>query len=126
MITSVWSKDAAIKQAVIDAYKTIFIDRPAQEAVAGAPRKEQKQRKAMAVAKSLSKLTVGATLGELASLEELVMQLVEDRQIDQLTLAALWALFDGSSAARPAPFASRPVRRTLNATGQSRVTLSLR
>lgn len=88
MMMLVWSKDASIKEHVITAYKQLFLQRPAD----GVPR----QQKAMAIATSLVGLVIGATLGEVTSLEEIVTDMVKQDHIKDSTLSALWSMFGSS------------------------------
>ena len=92
MMMLVWSKNQAIKDHVIEAYKTLFLQRPAD----GVPR----QQKAMAVADALINLVHGATLGEVTSLEEIVTDMVKQDHIKDSTLSALWSIFGGSDKAQ--------------------------
>ena len=90
MMLLVWSKDPAIKESVITAYKTLFIVRPCE----GVPR----QHRATAVANSLIGLTLGANLGEITSLDEIVAELVTQDVIKDAAIAALWNTFGSESS----------------------------
>ena len=90
MMMLVWSKNAAIKEHVIAAYKTLFLTRPTEGV--------HRSQKAMAIATSLVSLVVGATLGEVTSLEEIVTDMVNAGHIKDSTLAALWSMFGSQSA----------------------------
>jgi condensin complex subunit 1 len=89
MMLLIWSKDVAIKSAVITAYKTLFLARP----IENVPR----QQRAAAVARSLIGLTMGANLGELTSLEEIVTDLMAQGLIKDSTVGALWNIFGSQS-----------------------------
>jgi condensin complex subunit 1 len=104
MMMLVWSKDVAIKEHVITAYRQLFLQRPAE----GVPR----QQKAMAIATALVGLVIVATLGEVTSLEEIMTDMVKQDHIKDSTLAALvsWR----HNAARKTDLAATPSIRNVN------------
>jgi condensin complex subunit 1 len=83
MLVLVWSKETAIKEALATAYKRLYI---MQES-------EGKRSRAMLIADNLISLTYGLTLGELASLEELMCQFMRNKDIPHDVIQCLWESF---------------------------------
>uniref|UniRef100_A0A1I8FXC9 Cnd1_N domain-containing protein n=1 Tax=Macrostomum lignano TaxID=282301 RepID=A0A1I8FXC9_9PLAT len=82
MLGLVWSKEAAIKQAVVSAYEKmyteVFVDQDA-----GIGPDEAEKLRVSAIVGSLSQLICSATLGDLLSLEKLVCEFVRSGVIDK-------------------------------------------
>ncbi|EDO34797.1 predicted protein, partial [Nematostella vectensis] len=85
MLVLIWSRDAAVKEAVVEAYKGLYLDPPAQNARA----------KMSLIAKNLTSLTQGASVGDLTSLEELVSAtiLMKAKLIPAAVVKLLWERF---------------------------------
>ncbi|EGD75262.1 hypothetical protein PTSG_06915 [Salpingoeca rosetta] len=83
MLVLVWSKDAPVKQAVLDAYRQLFF-KPDPALF-----KTKKAQHGM-VAKSLMRLTQNATLADLSSLQELVCIMIAEKELDDGVLKQLW------------------------------------
>ncbi|XP_004345622.1 condensin XCAP-D2 chain [Capsaspora owczarzaki ATCC 30864] len=86
MLALVWSKEKSVKDAVVEAYRELFI--PTEIEASG-----NKTAAAASAAKNLIELTQGATLGDLTSLEEMVLLLVQSGAISSLTMRVLWDVF---------------------------------
>ena len=67
MLMLVWSKEATIKEAVVNAYKRLYIDIQC----------DSERSRASHIVRNLTALITGATLGEITSLEEIVAQFVQ-------------------------------------------------
>ena len=74
MITLVFSMDKAIRDAVLEAYKKLYLTSPSLEALSS-------RQKAVSVVKNLMELVEGASIGELTSLEELLTLLMGSAEI---------------------------------------------
>ncbi|XP_032230454.1 condensin complex subunit 1 [Nematostella vectensis] len=83
MLVLIWSRDAAVKEAVVEAYKGLYLDPPAQNARA----------KMSLIAKNLTSLTQGASVGDLTSLEELMVELMKAKLIPAAVVKLLWERF---------------------------------
>jgi condensin complex subunit 1 len=62
MLVLVWSKEQSVRDVVVRAYRRLYL-----ESTTGSQR-----NRALSVVKNLSKLTCGASLGDITSLEALV------------------------------------------------------
>eukprot|EP01094_Clydonella_sp_ATCC50884_P012312 TRINITY_DN2231_c0_g1_i2.p1 TRINITY_DN2231_c0_g1~~TRINITY_DN2231_c0_g1_i2.p1 ORF type:complete len:1245 (+),score=332.82 TRINITY_DN2231_c0_g1_i2:437-3736(+) len=85
LLALVWSKDAAIKAAVIEAYTQLYL-RPQVEDM-------DERACAMMVANNLVSIVASSTQSELMSIAELVKELSSAKQISSLTEKCLWAIF---------------------------------
>ncbi|XP_077998535.1 condensin complex subunit 1-like [Glandiceps talaboti] len=83
MLILIWSKEQGVKEAVVAAYKRLYLN----------PAGNNQRTKAVAIVKNLTALTVGATIGELKSLEELVGELVHSQDINSHVIQVLWERF---------------------------------
>ncbi|QQP31484.1 Uncharacterized protein FKW44_025096 [Caligus rogercresseyi] len=81
MLSLIWSQEAVVKDAVVKAYKRLFIDVGSSSGGS------------LQVVKNLIVLVRGATLGECASLEALVGLLVDSRDIQKDCYTILWQIF---------------------------------
>ncbi|PAA77198.1 hypothetical protein BOX15_Mlig031913g1, partial [Macrostomum lignano] len=92
MLGLVWSKEAAIKQAVVSAYEKmyteVFVDQDA-----GIGPDEAEKLRVSAIVGSLSQLICSATLGDLLSLEKLVCEFVRSGVIDKPVVQGAWDKF---------------------------------
>jgi len=83
MLNLVWSREATVREAVVAAYKKLYID---------CGKKDQGTR-AQSIVSNFVALVNGATIGELASLEELIFMLVTSGDIDCDCFQVLWQQF---------------------------------
>jgi condensin complex subunit 1 len=81
MLNLVWSREATVKEAVVNAYKKLYID------------SGPKGQVAQYIVRNFVSLVNGATVGELASLEELLCMLVGSGDIDRECFQVLWQYF---------------------------------
>ncbi|XP_072035794.1 LOW QUALITY PROTEIN: condensin complex subunit 1-like [Amphiura filiformis] len=83
MMVLVFSKEPGIKEAVVAAYRRLYLDVPGL-----APR-----ARASVIVKNLMSLTIGATLGEHTSLEELVSEFMKSNDLPPQAIQILWEYF---------------------------------
>ncbi|XP_076036312.1 CAP-D2 condensin subunit [Oratosquilla oratoria] len=83
MLVLVWSKESTVKDAVVNAYRRLYINIEASN----------ERIHAQQVVKNLTALVTGATLGELSSLEEVVAQFVNEGDINKHCITVLWEKF---------------------------------
>ena len=91
LILLIWSQEKTIKESAISAYRRIYLDTDSDER-SGDSDKTSRQ-KAFSVIKSLSELVVGAALGELISIEQLIKELMDSQQITNTHIQILWERF---------------------------------
>ncbi|GLD63778.1 condensin complex subunit 1 [Lates japonicus] len=86
MLPLVWSTDAAIKDAVVQAYRRLYLN----------PQGETVRMKAQTLVDSLSELMVDASLGTIQCLEEIVQEFFSSGSNLQSTVVqVLWERFTG-------------------------------
>jgi len=85
MLALIWSRESSIKDAVVAAYKRLYINVEAGSSRAAA----------VAVSRNLIALISTATLGELNSMEVLVAELVNSKDIGKPVFTVLWEYFTG-------------------------------
>ncbi|KAJ8320625.1 hypothetical protein KUTeg_002212 [Tegillarca granosa] len=83
MLPLIWSKESGIKEAVVMAYKRLYLK----------PKGGNQRANALAVVKNLSALTCGASLGDITSLEGLIAELMRSGEIDNSIKQVLWERF---------------------------------
>ncbi|XP_046579520.1 LOW QUALITY PROTEIN: condensin complex subunit 1-like [Haliotis rubra] len=83
MLTLVWSKESGVKEAVVAAYKRLYLS----------PQGGNQRSKALAIVTNLTALTIGATLGDLTSLEGLVVEFIKSGEIGPPVIQMLWERF---------------------------------
>jgi len=83
MLVLIWSRDNAVRDAVVEAYKGLYLDPEAPNARA----------KAALIVKNLITLTQGASIGDLTSLEQLMSELMKGRLIPSSVIKLLWEKF---------------------------------
>ena len=82
MLTLIFSREQEIKKAVVSAYKRLYIDQTS-------PRQ---------IVRNLIALIEGASVGEVASLEELVIMLVDSKDIGKECFQLMWQYFTFAGA----------------------------
>ncbi|XP_026173220.1 condensin complex subunit 1 [Mastacembelus armatus] len=86
MLPLVWSTDAAIKDAVVEAYRRLYLN----------PRGDTVRMKAQALVDSLSELMVDASLGTIQCLEEIVQEFFSSgTNLQSIVVQILWERFTG-------------------------------
>ncbi|XP_071110071.1 condensin complex subunit 1-like [Haliotis cracherodii] len=83
MLALVWSKESGVKEAVVTAYKRLYLS----------PQGGNQRSKALAIVTNLTALTSGATLGDLTSLEGLVVEFIKSGEIGPPVIQMLWERF---------------------------------
>jgi len=83
MLALIWSQDKKIKDAVVNAYKRLYIYVQQNNA----------RSSAAAISRNLMALVEGATLGDLTSMEKLVSELVVSKDIGKGVFTVLWEYF---------------------------------
>ncbi|CAI4632675.1 ADQ_G0037340.mRNA.1.CDS.1 [Saccharomyces cerevisiae] len=95
MLHLVWIKGTndegtSISVHLIECYKQLFLT---------APDSCNMQEKAAHIAKNLINLSIGASIADLASLEQLLGMMYEQKMIDQHVINILWAIYNSASKA---------------------------
>ncbi|CAI4645067.1 CDG_1a_G0037620.mRNA.1.CDS.1 [Saccharomyces cerevisiae] len=95
MLHLVWMKGTndegtSISVHLIECYKQLFLT---------APDSCNMQEKAAHIAKNLINLSIGASIADLASLEQLLGMMYEQKLIDQNVINILWAIYNSASKA---------------------------
>ncbi|XP_078617056.1 condensin complex subunit 1-like isoform X2 [Branchiostoma floridae x Branchiostoma japonicum] len=83
MLVLIWSGEKSVKEAVVEAYKRLYLS----------PTGGNARARNLAIVKNLTALTVGATVGELTSLEELICELVRTSLLTSGVVTLLWERF---------------------------------
>ena len=83
MLSLIFSREQTIQTAVVQAYKRLYIDQNDANAKTGA----------VQMVKNLTALISGATIGDLAGLEELIGILVKGNDIDKNCYQVMWQVF---------------------------------
>merc|ERR1719420_1358514 len=83
MLSLIWSREPTIKDAVVGAYKRLYINVESNSV----------RSASAAIAQNLIALIVGATLGELTSMEKLVSEFVASKDIGKGVFTVLWEYF---------------------------------
>ncbi|XP_077431702.1 condensin complex subunit 1 [Vanacampus margaritifer] len=88
MLPLVWSTDSAIKDAVIQAYRRLYLN----------PKGDTNRMKAQALVDSLSELMVDASLGTIQCLEEIVQEFFgSGNSLESTVVQVLWGRFTGKT-----------------------------
>ncbi|KAJ3598016.1 hypothetical protein NHX12_001530 [Muraenolepis orangiensis] len=92
MLPLVWSTDAAIKDAVVQAYKRLYLN----------PQGDSTRTKALTLVDSVSELMVDASLGTVQCLEEMLQEFFGGSSSLQSTVVqVLWERFTGKRESSP-------------------------
>ncbi|XP_060069329.1 condensin complex subunit 1-like [Ylistrum balloti] len=83
MLPLIWSKESGVKEAVVDAYKKMYLS----------PEGNNERANALAIVKNLSALTFGVTIGDLTSLEGLMIELMKTGDLNSTVMKILWERF---------------------------------
>ncbi|XP_030043749.1 condensin complex subunit 1 [Microcaecilia unicolor] len=85
MLPLVWSKEAGVREAVVNAYRRLYLT----------PSGESARLKAQALVHNLSLLMVDSSLGTIRCLEEIVSEFVQKDEIHPAVIQFLWEQFTG-------------------------------
>ncbi|KAK3513826.1 hypothetical protein QTP70_028853 [Hemibagrus guttatus] len=92
MLPLVWSSDAAVKDAVVQAYRRLYLN----------PQGDSTRVKAQTLVDSLSELMVDASLGTIQCLEEIVQEFFSTESALQASVVqVLWERFSGKRECSP-------------------------
>ena len=91
LILLIWSQEKTIKDAAVAAYKSLYLDIESDQRVNDMDKRDRQL--ALSVIKSLSELVMGATLGELISIEQLLKELMDSDDITHIHIKVLWERF---------------------------------
>lgn len=86
MIVLIFSREKGVKDAVVAAYKQVYLESPELEALSA-------RNKDIAVVKSLIELIVGASLGELISFEEMLKCLLTSGDVNKDHTKVLFEIY---------------------------------
>ncbi|NXQ23847.1 CND1 protein, partial [Alaudala cheleensis] len=87
MLPLIWSKEPGIKEAVLNAYRRLYLN----------PSEDSERAKAQALVHSLSLIMVDASLGTIQCLEEIVSEFVQKDEIKPAVTQLLWERFTEKS-----------------------------
>ncbi|XP_041124079.1 condensin complex subunit 1 isoform X2 [Polyodon spathula] len=85
MLPLVWSKDAGVKEAVVEAYRRLYLN----------PAGDSQRAKAQSLVQNLSMLMVDASLGTIECLEEIIFDFFQKKELPSAVLQLLWERFTG-------------------------------
>ncbi len=88
MLSLIFSRESAVQNAVVAAYKRLYI-----EPAGGNGGNGGKVANAVQMVRNLTALITGATVGDLAGLEELIGMLVTSQDLDKNTFQVMWQFF---------------------------------
>ncbi|XP_019724704.1 condensin complex subunit 1 isoform X1 [Hippocampus comes] len=92
MLPLVWSTDSAIKDAVVQAYRRLYLN----------PKGDTIRMKAQTLVDSLSELMVDASLGTIQCLEEIVQEFFgSGNSLESTVVQVLWERFTGKTESSP-------------------------
>ncbi|NXL30673.1 CND1 protein, partial [Glaucidium brasilianum] len=87
MLPLIWSKDPTIKEAVLNAYRQLYLN----------PSGDSERARAQGLVHSLSLIMVDASLGTIQCLEEIISEFVEKDEIKPAVIQLLWEQFTEKS-----------------------------
>ncbi|PIK49362.1 putative condensin complex subunit 1 [Apostichopus japonicus] len=85
MMVLVWSKEEAVKEAVVAAYRQLYLN----------PEGANERARSLNIVRNLMLLMSGATIGQITSLEELICEFVRSKELPQQVFQILWEIFTG-------------------------------
>ncbi|NXY48218.1 CND1 protein, partial [Ceuthmochares aereus] len=87
MLPLIWSKEAGIKEAVLNAYRQLYLS----------PSGDSERARAQGLVHSLSLVMVDASLGTIQCLEEIISEFVQKDEIKPAVIQLLWERFTEKS-----------------------------
>lgn len=87
MLPLIWSKEPGIKEAVLNAYRRLYLS----------PSGESERARAQGLVNSLSLIMVDASLGMIQCLEEIISEFVQKGEIKPAVIQLLWERFTEKS-----------------------------
>ncbi|NWV34162.1 CND1 protein, partial [Grantiella picta] len=91
MLPLIWSKEPGIKDAVLNAYRQLYLS----------PSEDSERAKAQGLVHSLSLIMVDASLGTIECLEEIISEFVQKDEIKPAVTQLLWERFTEKSQCSP-------------------------
>ncbi|NXS50185.1 CND1 protein, partial [Balaeniceps rex] len=91
MLPLIWSKEPGIKEAVLNAYRRLYLS----------PSGDSERAKAQSLVNSLSLIMVDASLGTIQCLEEIISEFVQKDEIKPAVIQLLWERFTEKSQCSP-------------------------
>ncbi|XP_025960649.2 condensin complex subunit 1 isoform X1 [Dromaius novaehollandiae] len=83
MLPLIWSKEPGIKEAVLNAYRRLYLS----------PSGDSERARAQSLVRSLSLIMVDASLGTIQCLEEIISEFVQKDEIKPAVIQLLWEQF---------------------------------
>nr|XP_060618633.1 condensin complex subunit 1 isoform X2 [Anolis sagrei ordinatus] len=83
MLPLIWSKDPGIREAVLDAYRRLYLN----------PKGDTERNRAQNLIQSLFLLMIDASLGTIRCLEEIISEFVQKDEIKPAVIQLLWERF---------------------------------
>ncbi|KAG1681236.1 Condensin complex subunit 1 [Nymphon striatum] len=83
MLLLIWSKEIGIKEAIVGAYRRLYLNSEGQN----------ERAKALGIVKNLTHLMEDLTLGESTSLEELIAEFMKSKDLSKQVIQVLWEMF---------------------------------
>ncbi|XP_065532365.1 condensin complex subunit 1 isoform X2 [Lathamus discolor] len=87
MLPLIWSKEPGIKEAVLNAYRRLYLS----------PSGDSERARVQHLVRSLSLIMVDASLGTIQCLEEIISEFVQKDEIEPAVIQLLWEQFTGKS-----------------------------
>ncbi|XP_053154023.1 condensin complex subunit 1 isoform X2 [Hemicordylus capensis] len=87
MLPLIWSKEPGVREAVLDAYRRLYLS----------PSGDSERTRAQSLIQSLSLLMVDASLGTIQCLEEIISEFVQKHEIKAAVVQLLWERFTEKS-----------------------------
>uniref|UniRef100_A0A8C3M2F5 Condensin complex subunit 1 n=1 Tax=Chrysolophus pictus TaxID=9089 RepID=A0A8C3M2F5_CHRPC len=91
MLPLVWSKESGIKEAVLNAYRQLYLS----------PSGDSERARAQNLVCSLSLIMVDASLGTIQCLEEIISEFVQKDEIKPAVIQLLWERFPEKTQGKP-------------------------
>ncbi|XP_059815791.1 condensin complex subunit 1 [Hypanus sabinus] len=89
MLPLVWSKEAGVKEAVVEAYRRLYLNPGG------------KRPKPQTLVRNLTGLIFDSTVERIKCLEELVSEFVQKEEVDSMVIQLLWERFTGKVPCTP-------------------------
>ncbi|XP_063209038.1 condensin complex subunit 1 isoform X1 [Chroicocephalus ridibundus] len=87
MLPLIWSKEPAVKEAVLNAYRRLYLN----------PTGDSERARAQSLVHSLSLIMVDASLGTIQCLEEIISEFVQKDEVKPAVIQLLWERFTEKS-----------------------------
>uniref|UniRef100_A0A8C4U7W2 Condensin complex subunit 1 n=1 Tax=Falco tinnunculus TaxID=100819 RepID=A0A8C4U7W2_FALTI len=91
MLPLIWSKEPGVKEAVLDAYRRLYLS----------PSGKSERARAQSLVHSLSLIMADASLGTIQCLEEIISEFVQKDEINPAVIQLLWERFTEKTQCSP-------------------------